>query len=123
VKKSPARWVDDVRDAKLYTKKGSAFAKAGVIAHENPLKPLPTVIEFTTQELVIHPLNEYFDKKQAKLIREKEARQKRDAVWKLKQAQKELAEAQEKIRKLTRDDCVHRREHRPDCGCKSCVGM
>ena len=105
-------FVDNLDDAKIWTKKGQAQGKctnlgAGVF-----------LVEFVAGRVNVIDQRERLKQAAEKKRLEEERRRQSAAERELADAERALRAAQDKVNKLKGP-----RKHDPGCGCKSCMGM
>lgn len=105
-------WVNDLDDAKVWTKRGSAKGKC------TSLGGTARIVEFLVNKVNVVDNSEHLKKVAERRRLDEENRQKREAQAALAQAQVDFDRAKKRLDSLTPP-----RKHDDDCGCKSCCGM
>lgn len=97
-----ASWVDDINKARIYGKTGGARGTITWFATNHPSYPTPDLIKLTVTGLEVMDEKERIQKTLDKKIKAEIERDKRNASYELKDAQRKLDEAQARLNKLTK---------------------
>lgn len=95
-----ATWVDDLCRAKIYANIGQARSRVTFFANNYPKYPTPQLIVIKANELEILDETERVEKAKQKKLKEVEQRKINEQEWKIEQAQKDLKDAQDRLKKL-----------------------
>jgi len=93
-------WVDDVKKARVYTKIGPARSCVTYWTRTYPKFGIPDIVELHSTTGVILNEKERVEKSIDKIKKEKIASELRNKQWRLEQAQRDLADAQNRLKQL-----------------------
>lgn len=96
-------WVDELKDAKIYTKIGQAKARVSFYANHFPKYGIPDLVTLQVTKMVVIDQTARVKKVQQKNAIAEQKNAEADAKYALENAQKRLEEAQKEIRRIERD--------------------
>lgn len=93
-------WVEDIKQAKIYGRIGPARSCVSFWTNKYPSFGSPVIVEIVAEKGIIRDEQDRLKKVKEKKIKEEENRIRHDYQNQVKQAVKNLQEAEEKLRKL-----------------------
>lgn len=113
-----ARWVKDLKAARLWTTAGQARSKITTYSNENPKAVVPELVEFIVTEVRVVDQKARVAASREKKAIEQAAARARIEQWHLARAEEAYQRAKRELEKIK--GAV---KHDDDCTCKSCMGM
>ena len=95
-------WVEDINKAKIYGKIGGARGTITWFANNYPKYQTPELLKLTVTGVEVIDDSERVKKAQDKKVKDNAKKDKRNAEYRLEMAQKDLINAQNKIKQLTK---------------------
>jgi hypothetical protein len=93
-------WVDDAATARIYVKIGPARSIVTFFTNAYPKFPPPTILKLSVGKVEVLDESDRIQKAKERIQKSQAAKELRAKNWELEQAQKQLAEAQERVNKL-----------------------
>jgi hypothetical protein len=95
-------WATELKDARIYPRIGSARRIVTDFANSGAFEHIPEIIGLEVTNLVVFMEDDRVKKSQEKKAKKEAKYRRRDAAYELERAQRQMAEAQEVIARLSK---------------------